>query len=123
MILKVATFRPYLFPTTLLYRSCEVLTVRQLFVLNILLRQHSNLIFDPDILNKRRKHAVSVLPKQSNTSFIQRFFIFLGPYLYNKVNKLIPIYSLNKISLKKVVTKWLLTLSYDETEDLLKILK
>lgn len=121
-ILKVYTFRPIRFPTNILYKSCEVLTVRQLFLLSIVLKQHCELKYDSNLTNKRRKHDVVVRTLHPKTSFIKRYFIFLAPYIYNKINKSINIFSLNKFHCKKKVQEFLMQLSYEETEELIQII-
>lgn len=121
-ILKVCTFRPFLYPTTLLYNFCEVLTVRQLFLLSILRKQHNAVIFNPTIKNRRRKHNICKT-ERFRTTYIRRFFSFLGPFMYNKVNKIKFIHHLNYCSFKKEVTKLLLSLTYNDTEDLLVVLQ
>lgn len=122
-ILKISTFRPFLFPTKLLYQKCEVLTVRQLFILGIILKQHGLVSFDPRKNMYRRRGRVCESTKQFHTSFIQRFFCFLGPFVFNKVNKVIPIYSLNRNMCKKAVTAWLQNLGYEDTEKILAVLR
>lgn len=57
-ILKVCTFKPRLFPTSLLYEYCGVLTVRQLYLLNTIIMQHKKLIYDPLISRRRTKNLV-----------------------------------------------------------------
>lgn len=121
-VLKVSTGRPFLYPTELLYKSCDVLTVRQLFILSIILKQHSMITFDPHLQTRRRKYNVCNQTLQIHTSFIRKFVHFLGPFLYNKINKILNIYSLSKHELKIKITRWLKTLTYDQTEDLLKII-
>lgn len=121
-VLKVATFRPFLYPTAKLYEECNVLTVRQLFIASTILKKHSELTYDPAFsLNKRRNDLVCP-SKLFRTAFVRRFFIFLGSYLYNKCNAKSKIYPLNKYQCKKSITKWLLSLNYDETEKLLEII-
>lgn len=112
-ILKVATFRPFLFPTFQLYQLCKVLSVRQLFILNTTLIQHTRT--PHTISNTRRKDRICTLPTP-NFTFTKRFFLYLGPYLYNKVNKYKTVYNLNSIETKHIVTNLLLKLNYDETE-------
>lgn len=119
-ILKVSTFRPILFPTQLLYHSCGVLTVRQLYILKLILRQHSFTYYDKSFLStKRRNDRICFYKQRPKHSYTQRFFFFLGPYLYNKLNKLLNIYPLNSNECKSKLTTFLKTLSYDETEQLL----
>lgn len=122
LILKVCTFRPYLFPTSSLYEFCQVLTVRQLFVLSIIIRQHRSMQYTPP-QNVRRFYTVVKNKTRPNTEFVKRFYIFLGPYLYNNINKILNIYPLVKVICKRIVSKWLQTLTYNQTEDLIKVIK
>lgn len=119
-VLKVSRSLPFLFPTSDLYSRCDVLSVRQLFILHTVLRQHSLLIYDPLLLkNKRLKHNVCVSSTRWTTAFSHRFFGFLGGYLYNKLNKKIEIYPITKYNCKRAITNWLKNLNYEETENLL----
>lgn len=120
LILKISLFKPRLFPTTDLYQQAEVLTVRQLYVLATILRQHASLnysSFNP-VLKRRRFHQVCQA-RPARTSFSRYFFFFQGPRLYNIANKLLTIYPRTKIECRRKVSKWLLTLTYDDTEKLL----
>lgn len=120
-VLKVSTFRPILFPTQLLYQSCNVLTVRQLFILNTLLKQHTKLPYNSLVTDRRRKD-ICMDSYRLRHSFMYRFFIFLGPFLYNKVNAILSMYALKTVYCKNVITTWLQNLSYDDTEKLLIVL-
>lgn len=120
-VLKTSLSLPFRFPTDELYKTCSVLTVRQLFILYTILKQHSLLFFDTAILDKRRKYNVCTTPSFSN--FSQRSFSFLGCYLYNKLNKTLNIYAKTKKCVKQTLHKFLSTLSYDETEILLEVIK
>lgn len=112
-ILKVATFRPLLYPTNQLYRNCNVLNVRQHFILQSILLQHR---ITPYIqITKRRKDKICTIPK-THFSFTKRFFYYLGPSLYNTINKKIPIYKLSHYNCKKAVRTFLQNKTYDETE-------
>lgn len=119
-LLKVSTFKPFRFPTRDLYEFCEVLTVRQLFVLQTVLRQH-NIV--PNVSLRHGRVNVIPLTVICRTSFSQKFFYFLGRFLYNKTNNLLTIDKKNKYECKRVVSKWLLKLSYEETENLLHPIK
>lgn len=120
-ILKVATFRPFRFPTHELYKVCNVLTVRQLFILNIILHQHTALPFVPVPSDKRRKDLVCTKP-QTKHAFARRFYVFLGPFLYNKLNKLLDFYSVSCKKCSYLISEYLATLNYTDTEKLLEIL-
>lgn len=112
-ILKVATFRPLLFPTNELYKICKVLTVRQLFILEIIRLQHRKTPYIE--ITKRRKDKICIVPKTSYV-FTKRFFYYLGPSLYNKINAELPVYKLTPYECKNRVRTLLLNKSYDETE-------
>ncbi|KAJ8720281.1 hypothetical protein PYW07_012324 [Mythimna separata] len=120
-ILKVATFRPFRFPTHELYAACNVLTVRQLFILNVVLHQHSALPFDPVPSDRRRKYSVCIKP-QTKHAFAKRFYVFLGPFLYNRLNKVLSIYNVRYKECSKMLSEHLVILNYTDTEQLLEIL-
>lgn len=122
-ILKCSTNRPYRYPTSDLYKECQVLTVRQLYILNLILYQHSLTKFVPNkFLNKRSSYNVCVVPK-TKTSFAAKFPNFLGPYIYNKINKTIHIYSHTSHECKRLLFDMLSKLSYSDTEILIEQLK
>lgn len=121
LVLKVSYFLPRLYSTNDLFKRCSVLSVRQIFILHTLLLQHSKLTYDPSHENKRRKHDVCT-KDTFRSKFSNKFFCFLGSYLYNKANKILNLYPLTRKQFKKKVTDWLLTLSYEATEDLLAVI-
>lgn len=122
-VLKVCTFKPYRYPTSDLFSLCEVLTVRQLFVLSVVLKKHSALPYDPTCQQGRRKDIIFKQKRTCRTTFAQRFYAFLGTHLYNRLSKNISIYGFPKYKCKNEITKFLLKLSYEETEDLFHIPK
>lgn len=122
-LLKVGWRLPFRMPTTDVYNTCKVLSIRKLFILNLLLTTHSQIPYDPSKFNSlRRKHTVC---PSNRTKFrsAQRFFPFLSNYVYNKVNTILNIYPMCRSKCKRIVTNWLLALDYAETEDVLNILK
>ncbi|KAJ8734764.1 hypothetical protein PYW08_014014 [Mythimna loreyi] len=122
-ILKVSSFRPIDYPTHLLYQSWSLPTVRQLYILTVILKQHSLTLFDKNNLLKRRRNAVVPRSRQFKHSFTHRFFCFTGPFLYNKLNTTLNIYTLNRQECKTKLLHFLLTCDYQTTEDLLKTLR
>jgi hypothetical protein len=122
-VLKVATSRPFLYPTNLLYFHCQVLTVRQLFILSTVLKQHTALPYTSNNTQKRRKDIVCPLDKTTKRAFSSRFYVFLGPLLYNRLNRKYSIYTLNYYSTKSTLQKALQNMSYEETENLLLVEK
>lgn len=120
LILKISLFKPRLFPTAELFKLAEVLSVRQLYILTVILKQHKLLQFDPNnqVLTRRRNFQVC----QTNpvkTAASANYFFFQGPRLYNLANKMLHIYHKTKMNCKINITQWLLTLGYHETETLL----
>lgn len=122
-ILKVSTFRSFLYPTSLLYKTCNVLTVRQLFIMSTVLKQHQALPYSTENINKRRKDIVCTDILQTKHAFSSRFFMFLGPLLYNRLNSELCIYPLGYKECKKCIENALQKLSYDDTENLLMVLR
>lgn len=122
-ILKVSTFRPFQFPTNLLYKKCEVLTVRQLFILNTVLKQHAGIPYNSDHASKRRKYIVCPKNIKHRHAFSSRFFNFLGPLLYNRLNARLDLYPLNYMRCKSRLREALQNMSYHDTEELLIVLK
>lgn len=121
-VLKVIFFRKFWHPTELLYKEAKVLTVRQLFILSTILKQHSQLTYDPIVLERRRRDLVCTYSIRFHKASTQRFFSFFGPYLYNKLNKELSIYPLTKSKCKQTVLEWLMLMSYDTTEELLEVI-
>lgn len=115
-VLKVMSKKPYRHPTSQLYSECEVLSVRQLFVLRTILRKHRSVpLPDP---NRRSKKPVC--PRTPcRTSFAKRHYTVMSSKLYNVSNKHLNITLLSRHELKDKVSKWLQTLDYHKTEDLL----
>jgi hypothetical protein len=117
-ILKVSKSLPFIYPTLNLYKDCEVLSVRKLFILHTILEKHAKLEYDPIMEKKRR--IKNVCPSVTlKTKFSNKFFCFLGNYLYNKLNKELSYYSLPIYKCKKLTKQWLLNLDYETTEGLL----
>lgn len=114
-ILKVSSFKPLLYPTTQLYRECNVLTVRQLFIVNTILQQHRKTPYHVNHKSKRRCDLICVVPFTKFKS-IKHYFYYLGPYLYNRINREIFVYSMPYVKCKKNITRLFLTKTYDETE-------
>lgn len=121
-LLKVCKFKPILFPTTDLYRLCQVLTVRQLYILNTILKQHQDKKPFP-FSSRSARNPPSLVLECFNTSFSHRFHCFMGPFLYNKLNRTLLLHKLLKYSCKREVTNFLIGLDYNETENLIQPLK
>ena len=121
-ILKVSTFRPFRYPTTKLLAECDVLSVRQLFILQTINKQHSITPFTSSFqTSKRRVDIVCKYDYIFKTAHSHKFFCFLGSFLYNRLNFTLCIYPMNQVTCKKTVESWLKGKTYDETENLLLV--
>lgn len=118
-VLKVLTFNKFRYPTTALYEDTLVLTVRQLFIKQLLAKQHKRI---PDYPESRRRNDIVYSIPTHKTKFATKFLNVLGPILYNKVSKHIQIRKLNLHACKKSLEAYLQKLKYDDTEQLLKTL-
>jgi hypothetical protein len=118
-VLKVSLSLPYRHPTVDLYDRCNVLTVRQLFILEVLLKQHSTIKYEPHVVNKKRRKDIVCINKRFNSSFSHRFFCYQGANLYNRANRILSMYSSPKGKCKTSIRNWLQKLCYISTEDLL----
>lgn len=119
-IIKVLLFKPFRYPTTNLYIDFQVLTVRQLFIKIIVIRQHSRPVCSD--LSKRRSHEVYFVP-MCNTSFAQCFSNFLSPLLYNRISKEVQLKDKTKYVCGKDLDEFLNCLDYVSTEKMLMITK
>lgn len=115
-LLKVIKFKPFRYPTVDLYSECDVLTVRQLYIKNIIIYQHKKLIYDDAIANRRTHKVCPTI--RIKTSYIQKFQCYTGPMLYNNLNKILNIYPLNIYECKIKLVEWLKTQEYNKIESL-----
>ena len=77
-ILKVSYQLPYRYPTHQLYSDTGVLTVRQLFLLATVLKQHSLLEYQPSLtVDRRRVYPVDRRLSLSIRTKISRRFFFV----------------------------------------------
>lgn len=85
-VVKVPTFRPCRFSIKDLYEYCKVLTVRQQFVHQTVLRQ-PNIAHNNVFLTHGRVNVISrtVICK---SSFSQKVFYVLGRFICNKTNNM-----------------------------------
>ncbi|KAG7313027.1 hypothetical protein JYU34_000107 [Plutella xylostella] len=118
-LIKVIFFKPYRYSTELLYSNSHLLTVRKLYVINIILRFHKTLHFNPEYLNKRRKDLI-IPAVFKNTVFASRQYETQSAHIYKQLQKILNIYPVSLRECKKIMTSHLDKLNYDETEDLLQ---
>lgn len=119
-LLKVMHSKPRRFSTQELYQTCGLLSVRKLYILMTTLKVHQSLSFDPTLLLGRRRNHVVAPTIRCKTTFAKRQHCAQSSNIYNKLNKILNIYNLNKREGKEIITKWLQTTSYDEIEEFLK---
>lgn len=122
-VLKVLTKKPIFFSTTDLFSLCQVPTVRQIFILNSIVRKHSQLYYNPVHINSKRRSDKICKIEPRRTAAASRHFYFISSLLYNKINKTLNIYPLPLFKCKNKCLAWLLSLSYDDTECLLEVSK
>ena len=119
-ILKIMTHKRIRYPTNQLYSECGVLTVRQLFILRCVLRKHASLPLDINILDHRRASSHVCPTVRCRAVFAKRQYTALSSKLYNQIHTISHIYTLNKFEVKNKITRYLLNMSYIDTEGLLK---
>lgn len=117
-LIKVMYFKPYRYSTQDLYKISGLLTVRKLYIINIILCLHKTLPFTPTRPKKRRNDIVAHSPRV-RTVFARRQYTTQASYIYNKLNLEINIYPKLLQECKKTLTEWLKPLSYEETESIL----
>lgn len=118
-LLKVMTFKPFRYPTKQLYGNCELLTIRQLYISQIILKKHKQTPCDVNVYKRKRVITNVCLPVRCRTATARRQQSYRSSYLYNKINKIINIHPLTVRETKIKIKNWLLQLNYDQTEMLL----
>lgn len=101
-----------------LYKLCDLLTVRKLYVLISTLKMHKTTTFDPNTLRKRRNHG-GIAMVRVRTAFARRQYVAQATLIYNGLCKNIPIYQKTSYACRETVMTWLKSLTYEETEALL----
>lgn len=120
-VLKVSTFRPFRYPTSELLADCDVLSVRQLFILQTILKQHSLTPYDAALDKTKRRNYDVCRTEGFRTAHSHKYFCFLGAFLYNKLNAILSVHPMNKGDCKKIVQDWLKTKDYKQVEGFLKV--
>jgi hypothetical protein len=121
-LLKVIHFKSRRYPTHMLYKDTQLLSVRKLYILLMTLKVHKTLKYDKTIISKRRKYEVAKIMK-CRTSFAANQFSKQSAHTYNHLNNKLNIYPLHYYECKKKISEWLNTLSYEETEMVLKYIR
>lgn len=102
-LIKVMLSKPPRFPTFTLYKISNLLSVRKLYILNVVLRTHRTLKYADTELDKRRKNIIAPINK-TRTTFGRRQ-LNISSELYNQINKKLNIYSLNYFLCKQKLVK------------------
>lgn len=118
-LLKVMTFKPFRYPTKQLYENCELLTIRQLYISQIIMKKHKQTPCDINVYMRKRVITNVCLPVRCRTATARRQQSYRSSYLYNKINKILNIHPLTVRETKMKIKNWLLQLNYDQTEMLL----
>jgi hypothetical protein len=118
-LIKIMYFKPYKYSSENLYYDSNLLTIRKLYILSTVLRIHRGLPFELKKLNRRRNHTVAH-SEGVHKAFGERQYRCQSGFIYNKVNKALNIYPETTPNCKKKVTKWLKSLTYQDTENILK---
>ncbi|KAL0810096.1 hypothetical protein ABMA28_010904 [Loxostege sticticalis] len=115
-VLKVALFKPLLYPTAALYEEAEVLSVRKLFVVRVVAHTHKKTLAMDGYEELLKKRVFKIPSVATKTSFSHRCGPFLFPYIYNKMVNLGDLKQCSVSEVKRLVTNMLLKWSYDKTE-------
>lgn len=121
-VLKVMWKKPYRYPTSALYSECQILTVRQMFIAQVIVRTHASSTYDHSRYSLLRRKDLIFECVRNRTALAARQYYVVGPLLYNRASKFITIYPLSVFECKDLVKNWLMTLNYDKTEELLIVL-
>lgn len=117
-LLKVMFFKPIRFSTYELHSSNKILTTRQIYILNSIIKIHKTLPYTAPLTIRRRNLPVCNEPLYK-TKFKKNQFAVQSSHLYNNFNRKLNIYPLTCIEVKNKVIKSLLTCNYEETEQLM----
>lgn len=122
-ILKVMLRRHRRHPTIDLYSEAQVLNVRQIYFLKVFLMAHKSTISSPNYSVLLQKRVFRIPTNSVKTAFAGNHLAFKLPLIYNRITGAIPEIKTCRIYKAKVLlTNWLLKLSYQDTENILKII-
>ncbi|XP_060800592.1 uncharacterized protein LOC132901830 [Amyelois transitella] len=117
-VIKVMLKKPRLYPTDKLYKESGLLSVRQLFIFNSVLRHHKTI--DPSSLVSQNRRQPRPRVPSYNLQLTRSQTYYSGPFLYRYFNDNLRIFPMCRTSLKTALNQSLKTLTYDSTEQLLK---
>lgn len=118
-VLKVMLKKPRMYPTRDLYKEAAVLNVRQLFIFKVFNKFYKEVSSSVEYKTALMRRVPRLPVPSTVTSFAQRFGPYIKTRLFNIVAKNCDIKDKSSSQLKQSVKKWLLSLSYMETENIL----
>lgn len=118
-ILKVMLNKPFLYSTDKLYCESKVLSVRRLFIYRVCAETHEKALNVGGCSEMKERRVYKVRLPAVNSAFAHRFGSYIYPFIYNKVAKTCDLRQCTTKQAKKIVFKWLITLTYDATEKIL----
>lgn len=116
-ILKVMFNLPFRHPTTEVYRTANVLSVRKLYLYESIRRYHRLTV--PLLPKTNKRTELCPLPRIKHR-FARKHYNYLAPFVYNILNSKRKIKHYSNFKVKKVITDWLEDLNYIQTEKLLE---
>lgn len=117
-LIKVMYFKNKRYSTKNLYEFSGLLSVRKLYITQLVLKTHKTLPYKVSTTQKRRNDKIAAVT-QCKTKFASRQFCYLSARLYNRINKNINVHNKNYYNCKKTITNYIKSLTYDDTEALL----
>lgn len=121
-VLKVAIKKPRRYPTISVYKDTQVLSVRKLYLLRLSMYTHKQVISSPRYSHMLNQRVFKLNAFKVNTSFAQRFLSFLSPLIYNKIEKVCDIKKCTLSEMKRKTQNYLMVRTYDEIENMLKVI-
>ena len=124
-VLKVMLQKPRWYSTDMLYRDAGVLSVRRVYILKAILLHHKQVINDPSYVNLIKKRVFQVPKPVTFSKFADRFGAVLFPRIYNRAvscSTSCNIINKSTSEARLLVEKWLLPLTYIETEQILDVM-
>jgi hypothetical protein len=118
-VIKVMYKKRYRFPTDRLYSETKLLRVRQLFIVKAVTRTHASILNSAGYEEMLRKRNFRAPLPPLRSAMARKSPAFAHPYTYNNICRSLDIKTLSVYRAKKVVLKWLYSLSYHETEKLI----
>lgn len=118
-VLKVMLKKPFIYPTVKLHSELKVLSIRQLYVLSIVLRKHTTVPYVGMHNVTRRRDDLVCPTEKTRTEFARSQHKIASARLYNVINRLLNIYPINKYECKQKITNFLYKLDYCKTEQLI----